>query len=82
MLKNKQLDGIIITSRSNTWDAIVPYTKYGTIVACEFTDHPEIGCAYMDRYASYVDTFQLLKDKRHSRVALRQQEEKRVIVHS
>lgn len=69
MLKNKQLDGIIITSRSNTWDAIVPYSKYGTIVACEFTDHPEIGCAYMDRYASYVDTFQLLKDKGHSRVA-------------
>lgn len=69
MLKNKQLDGIIITSRSNTWDAIVPYTKYGTIVACEFTDHPEIGCAYMDRYASYIDTFQLLKDKGHSRVA-------------
>ena len=69
MLKNKQLDGIIITSRSNTWDAILPYTKYGTIVACEFTDHPEIGCAYMDRYASYVDTFQLLKEQGHSQVA-------------
>ncbi|GAA0390791.1 LacI family DNA-binding transcriptional regulator [Paenibacillus motobuensis] len=69
MLKNKQLDGIIITSRSNTWDAILPYTKYGTIVACEFSDHPEIGCAYMDRYESYVNTFQLLKDKGHSQVA-------------
>lgn len=69
MLKNKQLDGIIITSRSNTWDAITPYTKYGTIVACEYTDHPEIGCAYMDRYGSYVETFQLLKNKGHSRVA-------------
>ncbi|WP_152393365.1 LacI family DNA-binding transcriptional regulator [Paenibacillus guangzhouensis] len=69
MLKNKQLDGIIITSRSNDWNAIVPYTKYGTIVACEFTDHPEIDCAYMDRYASFLDTFQLLKDKGHSRVA-------------
>lgn len=69
MLKNKQLDGIIITSRSNDWNAIIPYTKYGTIVACEFTDHPEIGCAYMDRYASFLDTFQLLKDKGHSRVA-------------
>lgn len=65
MLKNKQLDGIIITSRSNTWDAIMPYTKYGTIVACEFTDHP----AYMDRYASYIDTFQLLKEKGHTQVA-------------
>ncbi|WP_339265357.1 LacI family DNA-binding transcriptional regulator [Paenibacillus sp. FSL R5-0470] len=69
MLKNKQLDGIIITSRSNDWNAIIPYTKYGTIVACEFTDHPEIGCAYMDRYASFLDTFQLLKDKGHSRIA-------------
>ncbi|MCM3039572.1 LacI family DNA-binding transcriptional regulator [Paenibacillus motobuensis] len=69
MLKNKQLDGIIITSRSNTWDAIIPYTKYGTIVACELSDHPEIGCAYMDRYESYVNTFQLLKDKGHSQVA-------------
>ncbi|WP_040952252.1 LacI family DNA-binding transcriptional regulator [Gorillibacterium massiliense] len=69
MLKNKQLDGIIITSRSNAWSAIVPYAKYGTIVACEYTDHPEIGCAYMDRYASFIDTFQLLKDKGHTRVA-------------
>lgn len=69
MLKNKQLDGIIITSRSNPWDTIVPYAKYGTLVACEFTDHPDIACAYMDRYASYVDAFQLLKSKGHSRVA-------------
>ncbi|SMG22976.1 LacI family DNA-binding transcriptional regulator [Paenibacillus aquistagni] len=69
MLKNKQLDGIIITSRSNAWKAITPYAKYGTIIACEYTDHPEIGCAYIDRYASYLETFQLLKDKGHSRVA-------------
>lgn len=69
MLKNKQLDGIIITSRSNGWEAITPYTKYGTIVACEYIDHPEIGCAYMDRYASYLETFQMLKDKGHTRVA-------------
>lgn len=69
MLRNKQLDAIIITSRANSWEAILPYTKYGTIVTCEFTEHPEIGCAYMDRYTSYLDAFQLLKDKGHSRVA-------------
>lgn len=69
MLKNKQLDGIILSSRSNDWNAIVPYSKYGTIVACEYTDHPEIGCAYVDRYASYLDVFQLLRDKGHSRIA-------------
>ncbi|WP_044482367.1 LacI family DNA-binding transcriptional regulator [Paenibacillus antibioticophila] len=69
MLKNKQLDGIIITSRSNDWDAIIPYTKYGAIVVCEYTDHPELGCAYMDRYASFVDAFQLLRSRGHERVA-------------
>ncbi|WP_217558568.1 LacI family DNA-binding transcriptional regulator [Paenibacillus sp. GbtcB18] len=68
-LKNKQLDGIIITSRANSWDAIIPFTKYGAIVACEYTEHPEIGCAYMDRYGSYLETFQILKDKGHSHVA-------------
>lgn len=69
MLKNKQLDGVIITSRSNDWNAIVPYTKYGTIVACEYVGYPEIGCAYINRYASFVEAFQLLKNKGHTRVA-------------
>ncbi|CAH2714959.1 Catabolite control protein B [Neobacillus rhizosphaerae] len=69
MLKNKLLDGIIITSRSNDWETIIPYTNYGSVISCEFTDHPEIGCAYIDRYASYLDAFQYLKDKGHSKVA-------------
>lgn len=69
MLKNKHLDGIIITSRSNIWDAIIPYSKYGTIIACEYTAHSEIGCAYIDRFESFVKTFQMLQDKGHSRVA-------------
>lgn len=69
MLKSKKLDGIIITSRSNPWELLIPFTKYGTIVACEYTEYPEIGCAYLDRYASYVEAFTLLKDKGHIRVA-------------
>jgi DNA-binding LacI/PurR family transcriptional regulator len=64
-LKNKLLDGIIIASRANDWEAILPYTAYGSVVTCEFTPHPSIGCSYIDRYASYVDAFQLLKDKGH-----------------
>lgn len=69
MLKNKLLDGIIITSRSNSWESIIPYTNYGTIVSCEYTDHLEIGCSYVDRYASYLDVFQYLKNKDHVKVA-------------
>ncbi|OAB38287.1 LacI family transcriptional regulator [Paenibacillus macquariensis subsp. defensor] len=70
MLKNKVLDGIIITSRSNDWETIIPYTHYGPVVCCEYTDHPEIGCSYIDRYASYLEAFQYLKDKGHTRVAI------------
>jgi len=70
MLKNKVLDGIIITSRSNDWETIIPYTNYGPVVCCEYTDHPEIGCSYIDRYASYLEAFQYLKDKGHIRVAI------------
>ena len=69
MLKSKLFDGIIITSKANKWETIAPYSEYGSIVACEYTHHPEIGCSYVDRYASYVDAFQLLKNKGHSRVA-------------
>ncbi|WHY78357.1 LacI family DNA-binding transcriptional regulator [Neobacillus sp. WH10] len=69
MLKNKLLDGIIITSRSNNWESIIPYTNYGSVVSCEYTNHPEIGCSYIDRYASYLDAFKYLKEKGHSKVA-------------
>jgi len=69
MLKNKLLDGIIITSRTNNWESIIPYTNYGSVVSCEYTNHPEIGCSYIDRYASYLDAFQYLKDKGHAKVA-------------
>jgi DNA-binding LacI/PurR family transcriptional regulator len=69
MLKSKQLDAVIITSRSNPWELLTPFTKYGTIVSCEYTEHPEIGCAYMNRYASFVEAFTLLKDKGHIRAA-------------
>lgn len=69
MLKNKWLDGIIITSRSNDWETIVPYANYGQVVSCEYTEHPEVGCAYIDRYASYLEVFQYLKHKGHTTVA-------------
>lgn len=69
MLKNKLLDGIIINSRSNHWEKIIPFTQYGSVVSCEYTDHPEIGCSYIDRYASYFEVFQILKNKGHENVA-------------
>ncbi|WP_449536345.1 LacI family DNA-binding transcriptional regulator [Ferdinandcohnia sp. Marseille-Q9671] len=68
-LKSKLYDGIIITSRANDWETIIPYSDYGSIVSCEYTQHKEIGCSFMDRYSSYLDAFQLLKNKGHYAVA-------------
>ncbi|WP_410771645.1 LacI family DNA-binding transcriptional regulator [Fontibacillus sp. BL9] len=69
MLKNKLLDAIIITSRANPWEDIIPFTEYGSVISCEYTECPEIGCSYLDRYASYLEVFQLLKKKGHRKVA-------------
>jgi DNA-binding LacI/PurR family transcriptional regulator len=69
MLKNKLLDAIIITSRSNSWDKIIPFTKYGTIISCEYTEFKEIGCSYLDRHASYIDVFETLKNKGYTTIA-------------
>ncbi|UUI04769.1 LacI family DNA-binding transcriptional regulator [Oceanobacillus jeddahense] len=68
-LKSKLFDGIIITSRANDWETIVPYTDFGPIISCEYAPHYEIGCSYTERYASFLDAFQLLKNKGHLVVA-------------
>ncbi|WP_066193501.1 MULTISPECIES: LacI family DNA-binding transcriptional regulator [Gracilibacillus] len=68
-IKSKLFDGIILTSRANDWEKIVPYSQYGPIISCEFTEQPEIGCAYTDRYRSFLDALQLLKNKGHQAVA-------------
>ena len=54
LLKMKKIDGLIVTSRANEWETAVPYLEYGPIVACEYTQHQEIPCAYNDRQAAYV----------------------------
>ncbi|GAB2575353.1 LacI family DNA-binding transcriptional regulator [Gracilibacillus alcaliphilus] len=68
-LKSRQFDGIIITSRANDWETIIPYSDFGPIISCEYTPHLEIGCSYTDRYASFVEALQLLKSRGHRAVA-------------
>jgi DNA-binding LacI/PurR family transcriptional regulator len=69
MLKNKQLDGIILVSRANAWEELLPYAAHGSLISCEYTEHPGIGCSYVDRYASYLEAFELLQAHGHDRIA-------------
>lgn len=69
LLKNKRVDGIILTSKANTWDILNEFTKYGTIVTCEETPLTSISAVYTDRVRAYRDVFQYIKDLGHTNVA-------------
>ncbi|MBC1472112.1 LacI family DNA-binding transcriptional regulator [Listeria seeligeri] len=68
-LKTKQVDGLIITSRANNWDVILPYLAYGPIIACEYVDSPEISCSFIDRIGAYRDGFLFLQQEGYKKVA-------------
>lgn len=66
MLKKKQVDGIIICSRANKWDVILPFAEYGSLVACELTE--EISCAYTDHYDAFSSALNFLIEKGHKSI--------------
>lgn len=66
MLKRKQLDGLIICSHSNNWETIIPYTKYGPIIACERFE--TLPCVYTDWYESFLAGLDYLIKKGHRNI--------------
>lgn len=66
MLKGRQLDGIIICSRANEWETIVPFKEYGPIVACEHTE--QISCVFTDHYQAFLAGLDYLLKKGHSSI--------------
>lgn len=53
MLKSKQLDGMIICSRSNEWEGIRRYATYGSIIACEDTDTIGVSSVYTNHFGAF-----------------------------
>lgn len=68
-LKTKQIDAIIMTSKSNNWDVIEPFSSYGPIVACEYTESKQIASAYIERFNAYKEGFELLYKSGHQKIA-------------
>lgn len=66
MLKGKHLDGLIICSRANDWEQIMPYTSYGPIVSCEKND--DLPCVYTDHYEAFMTGVRFLIDKGHRHI--------------
>ncbi|MCM3719920.1 LacI family DNA-binding transcriptional regulator [Fictibacillus phosphorivorans] len=68
MLKNKQIDALIICSRICDWKAIKDFTQYGPIVLCEDAREKEVSCTFVDHYKSFSIALDYLHKKGHSRI--------------
>lgn len=66
MLKGRELDGLIICSRSNDWNTIMPYTEYGPIVSCERFE--KLPCAYTDHYEAFLTSINYLIEEGHRKI--------------
>lgn len=68
MLKTKQIDGVIITSRSSSWEQITSYLQYGPIIVCEDTESLPISCVFINHYRSIQLGMRYLMDKGHRQI--------------
>lgn len=68
MLKHKQVDGVIITSRAADWPQLIPYTMYGPIMVCEDAGEQPISCANIDHIESFSLGLSYLIKKGHRHI--------------
>ncbi|MFJ5717940.1 LacI family DNA-binding transcriptional regulator [Neobacillus sp. NPDC093127] len=66
MMKRKQIDGVIICSRANKWEVILPFTEYGSLVSCELAE--EIPCAYTDHFDAFSSALNFLIGEGHKSI--------------
>ncbi|TFD99762.1 LacI family DNA-binding transcriptional regulator [Jeotgalibacillus salarius] len=69
LLQSKQVDGIILAAAENKWEAIAPYTKYGTVIYCnEYDPNATVTRVRLDQVeGGYIGTKHLL-DKGHRKI--------------
>ncbi|KGX86191.1 LacI family DNA-binding transcriptional regulator [Pontibacillus litoralis] len=68
MLKHKQIDGVIITSRALPYEQVRSYTAYGAIVLCEDSEGGEMSTVSIDHYESFLAGMNYLIEKGHRRI--------------
>ncbi|MBT2698971.1 LacI family DNA-binding transcriptional regulator [Bacillus sp. ISL-40] len=70
LLKNKQVDGIIMTSIENDWEIIEPYTKYGSILLCNDYVNQEVApMIRLDQTRGAYLGIKHLVEKGHQKIA-------------
>ncbi|WNS43410.1 LacI family DNA-binding transcriptional regulator [Paenibacillus sp. MMS20-IR301] len=63
MLRNKEIDGVIIVSTALQPETIEEYTAYGPIVSCQDSGQRRYSSVYTQHYAAFRQGLQYLADK-------------------
>ena len=68
MLKQKQIDALIICSRKCAWSTIEAYLPFGPIVLCEDTRGEKVSSIFVDHYKSFMFALAYLHQKGHHKI--------------
>ncbi|WP_312474110.1 LacI family DNA-binding transcriptional regulator [Neobacillus sp.] len=68
MLKQKQIDALIICSRKCSWGIIEAYMTYGPIILCEDTRGKRVSSTFVDHYKSFMIALEYLYQKGHRQI--------------
>lgn len=68
MLKLKQIDALIICSKSLSWEKIEEYAPYGPIVVQEDARGRRVSSVYIDHYQAFTKALEFLRERGHRRV--------------
>ncbi|HEY4429782.1 MAG TPA: LacI family DNA-binding transcriptional regulator [Paenibacillus sp.] len=68
MLRNKEIDGVVIVSTSMSSEVIEEYTAYGPIVVCQDRGNCQFSSVYIEHYSAFRSGLQYLSDKGYRRI--------------
>jgi DNA-binding LacI/PurR family transcriptional regulator len=68
MLKQKQIDALIICSRICSWSTLEDHISYGPIILCEDTRSKKVSSTFVDHYKSFTLALEYLYHKGHRKI--------------
>jgi DNA-binding LacI/PurR family transcriptional regulator len=68
MLKQKQIDALIICSRRCSWSAVEEHSAFGPIILCEDTRGKKVSSTFVDHYKSFLFALEYLYQKGHQKI--------------
>ena len=63
MLRNKEIDGVVIVSTALDVGTIEEYTEYGPIVTCQDSGNRRFSSIYIEHYSAFREGLQYLQEK-------------------